>query len=97
MGQKLVMKCFFQMLVKFMTKIVDEKGACHFGTQRMLQPSYYSCSTVSPEGTQDGDKQADPLASHQPLQPHSTVHPKRTQNGKEQDTGPTYLRCVSKE
>ena len=66
---------------------VNEKLGCHISKVRMLWPTNQqslACPMVSPEGTQDGDKQADPLASHQPLQPPSTVHPERTQNGKEQ-------------
>ena len=30
------------------------------------------------------------------LQPSPGVHPEGAQNGKEQDTGPRYLRCKSK-
>jgi len=36
-------------------------------------------------------------SSQQALQLPSTVHPEGTQDGKEQDTGPRYLRCISKE
>ena len=40
--------------------------------------------TVSPEGTQDGDK----LPGPQPLQLPPTVHPEGIPDGEKQDTGP---------
>ena len=48
------------------------------------------------EGTQDGDKQA--ACCHAPSHCRSpTVSPEGTQDGREQDTGPRQLRCISKE
>ena len=35
--------------------------------------------------------------SHQPLQLPSAMHPEGIQDGQEEDTGPRWLRCMSKE
>ena len=52
---------------------------------------------VSPEGTQEGEKQAACPLSCQPLQLLPTLHPEGIQDGEKQDTGPTELRCIPKQ
>ena len=48
---------------------------------------------LSPEGTQDGDKQA----AHRQALSHCSHPQVQTQDGKEQDTGSRELRCISEE
>ena len=73
--------------------------SCHISKQRMSQSSVTAATTdgelVSPEGTQEG-KNTCHLAAIR-LGPLPTVSPEETQGVKIQDTGPRWLRCISKE
>ena len=68
---------------------MNQNTACHISKQRTLQPSSHHITAtpkVNPGGAQDINKM-----------PFRTVHLEETWDKKAQDTGPKYLRCISKE
>ena len=74
------------------------KCCCHISKQRILQlSSHCSCPDSDPWGNLWYRHMGCSLSSPRPLHPHTVVYLKMRQDGKEQDIGPRYLRCVSKE
>lgn len=58
------------------------------------QQSRPPLTSVSPEGTQEGNKDYLPASSHQT---EATVNPEESQDGQIQESGPRELRCTAKE
>ena len=67
------------------------KGCCSYQANILQLPL-----TVSPEGTQDGNRMLVNKQSAAAATP-PRVHPEETQDEKAQDTGPRKLRSTSKE
>ena len=72
---------------------ISVNKGCH--SHQRLQPPAKG-ELVIPEGSQEGKNNACHLAAIR-LQALAMVSPEETQDMKTQDTGPRWLRCISKE